>query len=113
MAKDFRNAKTTSFLAKGTKLVGSLTIKGGIRIDGHLSGEIQSESTVIVGDSAQLNANIHAPVVISSGKIVGDISSSQQVQITNPGSVKGSIETRELVLEKGVFFDGSCKIIES
>lgn len=112
MAKDFRNAKTTSFLAKGTKLVGNLTVKGGIRIDGQLNGEIQSESAVFVGDTAQLNANITAPVVISSGKIVGDIFSAQQVQITNPGSIKGSIETRELVLEKGVFFDGSCKIIE-
>ena len=28
------------------------------------------------------------------------------------GSINGSIETRELVLEKGVFFDGSCKITE-
>ena len=113
MAKDYRNAKTTSFLAEGTKLVGHLTIKGGIRIDGQISGEIESESAVFVGDTAQVNANIRAPVVISSGKIVGDISSSQQVQITQPGSVKGSIETPELILEKGVFFDGSCKIIET
>ena len=112
MAKDHRNAKTTSFLAEGTKLVGTLTIKGGIRIDGQVNGEIQSESAVFVGDSAQVNANIQAPVVISSGKINGDISSAQQVQIFKPGSIKGSIETRELVLEKGVFFDGSCKIIE-
>ncbi len=112
MAKDYRNVKTTSFLAKGTKLVGTLTIKGGIRIDGQVNGEINSESAVFVGDSAQVNANIQAPVVISSGKITGDITSAQQVQITNPGSVKGAIETRELMVEKGVFFDGSCKIIE-
>jgi cytoskeletal protein CcmA (bactofilin family) len=34
------------------------------------------------------------------------------VQLSLPGSVKGSIRTRELVLEKGVFFDGSCTIVE-
>ncbi len=112
MAREYKSVKTTSFVAEGTELVGKLSIKGGIRIDGRVRGEIQSESVVFLGASAKVDANIHAQAVISSGKIKGDISSAQQVQISNPGSMNGSIETRELVLEKGVFFDGSCKIIE-
>jgi cytoskeletal protein CcmA (bactofilin family) len=112
MAKEFKSVKTTSFIAEGTELIGKLTIKGGIRIDGRVKGDIFSESVVFLGDSAKVDANIQAKAIISSGKIKGDISSAQQVQISNPGSINGSIETKELVLEKGVFFDGSCKIIE-
>jgi cytoskeletal protein CcmA (bactofilin family) len=112
MAKDFRSTKTTSFVAEGTELIGTLTIKGGIRIDGRVKGDIRSESVVYLGDTAKVDANIDAEAVISSGKIKGDISSAKHVSISNPGSINGSIETQELVLEKGVFFDGSCKIIE-
>jgi len=112
MDKDFKNIKTTSFLAEGTQLNGTLTIKGGIRIDGRLKGELNSESVVFLGPSAKINANIKAEAVISSGRIEGDVYSSHHVQISNPGSVKGAITTRELILEKGVAFDGSCKLIE-
>jgi cytoskeletal protein CcmA (bactofilin family) len=59
-----------------------------------------------------VEADIHARAVISSGHVEGDIVSAEHVQLSLPGSVKGSIRTRELVLEKGVFFDGSCTIVE-
>lgn len=110
--KSFKNMKTTSFLAEGTDLDGKLTIKGGIRIDGKLKGEIQSESVVYLGDTARIRADIEAAAVISSGRVVGDIKSALHVELRNPGALKGTIHTRELVLEKGVSFDGFCKIIE-
>ena len=60
MAKEFKSVKTTSFIAEGTELVGKLTIKGGIRIDGRVKGDIFSESVVFLGDSAKVDANIQA-----------------------------------------------------
>jgi len=113
MAKNTKNAKTTSFLASGTVLDGQLTVKGGIRIDGKLKGSLECSSVVYVGDTAKIEANIQAEAVISSGNLEGDLYSAQHVHLSNPGSLKGTIETRELILEKGVFFDGTCKIIES
>jgi len=110
MTRNYKNFKTTSFLSEGSALEGVLTVKGGIRIDGSLKGRIHSESVVYLGDTADIEADIEAEAVISSGKVAGNIASVQQVQVNLPGSVKGSIETRELVLEKGVYFDGSCKI---
>ena len=112
MIKDFKGFKTTSFLAEGTELIGKLTINGGIRIDGKIKGKINSSSVVFLGDTARVKADIRAEAVISSGQVIGDISSARHVEFSNPGSIKGSITTRELILEKGVAFDGSCKIIE-
>ena len=112
MAQSFRDHKTTSFLAEGTELEGVLQVKGGIRIDGKVKGEIQSESVIYVGDQAVIDANIAAEGVISSGRITGDIKTGQQVMVSVPGSIKGGIETRELILEKGVYFDGTCKLVD-
>ena len=113
MKKEHRSVKTTSFLGESTYLEGTLTIKGGLRVDGQIRGQVHSESMITLGDNAVVEADITARTVISSGTIRGDIHLADYVQISLPGSIEGSIETRELILEKGVFFDGSCKIIES
>jgi len=112
MAQSFRDHKTTSFLAEGTELEGVLHVKGGIRIDGKITGEIQSESVIYAGDQAEIEANITAEGVITSGKITGDITTGQQVMVSLPGSIRGAIVTRELILEKGVYFDGTCTIVD-
>ena len=112
MAQSFRDHKTTSFLAEGTELEGVLHVKGGIRIDGKLKGEIVSESVVYVGEQAEIEANISAEGVITSGKITGDITTGQQVMVSMPGSVKGAVVTRELILEKGVYFDGTVSLTD-
>ncbi|MEE8555531.1 MAG: polymer-forming cytoskeletal protein [bacterium] len=112
MAHSFRDHKTTSFLGEGTELEGVLVVKGGIRIDGHVKGEIQSESVVYVGENAVIEADITAEGLISSGKVTGDVRAGQQVMVNLPGSIDGSVETRELILEKGVYFNGTCKILE-
>ena len=106
------SAKTTSFLSENTVLEGTLTIKGGLRLDGTIRGAVKSESMITLGETAHVEADITARTVISSGEIKGDIHQADFVQISLPGSIQGSIETRELILEKGVYFDGSCKIIE-
>ena len=112
MSKDYRHAKTTSFLGAGTELEGRLEVRGGLRIDGRLKGHIESGSVVTLGETAEVEADVHAQVVVSSGRVVGDIIAAEHVQLSLPGSLTGSIRTRELVLEKGVFFDGSCTIVE-
>jgi len=106
------HVKTTSFISEGTELEGDLRVEGGLRVDGTLKGSLISGSVVTFGDKAHVHAHIEAQAVISSGHIEGDIVSAEQVQLTLPARVKGAIRTRELVLEKGVYFDGSCKIVE-
>ena len=112
MKKEHKNHKTTSFLGENTRLEGTLTIKGGLRVDGQIKGSVISESMITVGENALIEADLEARTIISSGRIEGKISSADYVEISLPGSIKGSIETRELILEKGVYFDGTCKIIE-
>ena len=113
MAKNFDNVKTTSFLGERTDLDGVLTVKHGIRIDGRLSGKIQSASVVYLGKSAHITADITAEALITSGKVEGDVKARENVHVSLPGSIRGGIETQELVVEKGVFFDGYCRIKEA
>ena len=111
MVKDFRTAKTTSFLGEQTEIEGDLEVEGGIRIDGHIVGDVHCKSVVYLGESGSIKGNVTAEALISSGKVEGNVVSRQHVQLSLPGSIKGDIETAELILEKGVFFDGQCRMV--
>ena len=106
-----KEQKTTSFLSESCELKGNLQIKGGIRIDGKLSGTLECESTVYIGETGQVDAEISTKSLVSGGTIVGSITAEDTVQINAPGSVKGEIRTSRLGIEKEVFFNGKCQLL--
>ncbi|HUJ73373.1 MAG TPA: polymer-forming cytoskeletal protein [bacterium] len=97
-------------MGEQTELTGDLEVQGGIRIDGRIKGDIKCDSVVYLGETAWVQGNITAEALISSGKVEGNVHSRQHIQVTLPGSIKGDIETSELVLEKGVYFQGTCRM---
>lgn len=104
------HAEITAFLGKGTEFKGVLSFEGTIRVDGRVEGEVLSKDTLIAGDEAYLQGEISVGTIISSGKIVGNISASQKAHILAPGVIEGNIKTPKLILEEGVTFDGKCEM---
>ncbi len=102
------HAEITAFLGKGTEFKGVLSFGGTIRVDGKVDGEVVSKDTLIAGDGAFLQGEITVGTLISSGKIVGNVTASQKVHIISPGNVQGNIKTPKLIIEEGVTFDGQC-----
>jgi len=83
---------------------------GTIRIDGNFKGEIRTENTLIIGESARVEANVAVGNVIITGEVIGDITAKRAVAIEKPGKVRGTIVTPELMIERGVVFEGTCKM---
>lgn len=103
-------AEITAFLGKGTEFKGVLSFEGTIRVDGKVEGEVVSKDTLIAGDSAYLQGEITIGTLISSGKVVGNISATQKVHVLAPGVIQGNIKTPKLIIEEGVTFDGKCEM---
>ncbi|RLB27471.1 MAG: polymer-forming cytoskeletal protein [Deltaproteobacteria bacterium] len=99
-----------AFLGKDTEFEGKFSFTGAVRIDGKLSGEIFSNGTLIVGESAIIKSQIHVAEMIISGEVHGDIFAEKKIEITVPGKLFGNIQTPKLVLEEGVIFEGNCKM---
>lgn len=99
-----------AFLGRGTEFEGKLSFTGAVRIDGKISGEIFSNGTLIVGESAVIKAQIHIADMVISGEVHGDIFAEKKIEITVPGKLFGNIKTPKLVLEEGVIFEGNCKM---
>ncbi|MEZ4270639.1 MAG: polymer-forming cytoskeletal protein [Myxococcota bacterium] len=58
----------------------------------------------------RVEADVEVGNVIITGEVIGDITAKHSVSIEKPGRVKGTIVTPELCIERGVMFEGSCKM---
>ena len=80
-------------------------------MDGIFKGEIKSDDTLIIGDGAEVHAEIDvATVIIRGGVVHGNVRASQSIEIHAPGKLVGNIHSPSLFIERGVEFQGSCRM---
>lgn len=89
---------------------GKLIFEGTVRIDGRFKGEICTDNTLVVGQGAHVEAQINVGTVVINGDVVGDITAKHSVEIHAPGRVRGNITTPQLMIAKGVIFEGTSKM---
>lgn len=96
-----------AFLGPGSQFEGKLMFSEIVRLDGNFRGEIHSRDTLIVGDSADLQAEISVGTLILSGRFKGNIKALIRVELRAPAQVEGNIETPILVVEEGVLLNST------
>jgi cytoskeletal protein CcmA (bactofilin family) len=96
----------TTLLGRGAAFEGKLTFEGTVRIDGKFKGEVFSDDVLVIGEGAQVEAQIDVGEVIIQGTVVGNITAKRSIEIHAPGRVKGDLHTPTLQIDKGVIFEG-------
>lgn len=104
------NDRMNAFLGKETEFEGKLSFAGAVRIDGRFKGEILTEGTLIVGETARVEAEIRAGHVIVSGRVRGDLAATDRIEIHAPGEVFGNIRAPIVTIDEGVVFEGTCRM---
>ncbi len=99
-----------AFLGSDTQFEGKLSFKGVVRIDGRFKGEIDTEGTLIVGETASIESDIHASEIIISGEVSGNIVAEKSIEILSPGKVFGNIKAPSVTISEGVVFEGICQM---
>ncbi len=99
-----------TLLGRGSSFEGKLTFEGTVRIDGKLSGEVFSDDVLVIGEGAQVNAEIEVGVLIVEGTVTGNIRASRSVELHSPARVRGNVETPSLFIDKGVVYEGHTKM---
>jgi cytoskeletal protein CcmA (bactofilin family) len=97
-----------TILGKGSAFDGKLTFEGTVRIDGDFSGEIRTDGTLIVGETAKVTAQIDAATVVIEGQVEGDIRASERVELASTARAVGTLHCPSLEIQRGAVFDGRC-----
>lgn len=110
-ALDKREIK--AFLGPGSQFEGKLAFDEIVRLDGNFRGEITSRDTLIVGETADLQAQVVVGALIISGKLKGNIKAVSKVEMRAPARIDGDVETPLLVVEEGVVWNGTLTMKKS
>jgi cytoskeletal protein CcmA (bactofilin family) len=114
LAREIKEGNLSGFVGSGTVVTGEANFKAMMRVDGHLSGRINSTSgTLIVGANGKVDANIEVAVAIVHGSVNGDIIATSRLELGRAAKLNGNIQTASLMIEPGAMFEGSCKMLKA
>lgn len=99
-----------TLLGPESEFEGKLVFDGTVRIDGKFQGEVHTDGNLIVGHGARVEGQLHVGHLVVHGEVVGDVVASRAVEVHAPGKVRGNLTTPQLTMDKGVVFDGTCKM---
>jgi cytoskeletal protein CcmA (bactofilin family) len=100
-----------AIIGKSIVIKGELSGAEDLTVEGVVEGRIHlAKNNLVVGPDGRVNAEVQAQVITVTGKIEGDITANERVEITETGSVTGNIRTPRLVVADGAFFQGSIEM---
>ena len=110
MAKPHENSGVVNLIGVGTNIVGEVNSSGDIRVDGTLSGAINTKGKVVIGSTGMVEGNINASNADVSGELKGSVSVTELLVLKSTAKLDGDIVTNKLAIEPGASFRGSCSM---
>ena len=103
-------AGLVGYLYKGCRVTGQLSFQGPARIDGVVEGEIQCQGALTIGEGAEVRAKISGQIVVIRGKVEGNVTAKEKVELLAPARLIGNVNAPKLIISEGVLFDGDCSM---
>src|SRR6478672_5764849 len=97
-------SKQGTVIAKGLKIVGSVTAEGLVEVNGQIDGKLHCTSLVIAR-GAHVTGTVAAERVVVDGKVEGPIQGGEVI-LKSQAHVVGDIHHQSLAIESGAYFDG-------
>ncbi|MEA2096103.1 MAG: polymer-forming cytoskeletal protein [Candidatus Cloacimonadota bacterium] len=105
-----RKVELSTIIGKGSKIKGTLYVQGGVRIDGEVEGTIESDGFVTIGSSGVARANIKADECLISGKVVGNVTCKDAIELDRSARMNGDIVAKILMIHTGAVFNGKSSM---
>jgi cytoskeletal protein CcmA (bactofilin family) len=114
MAKFNETDNTTiNLISNGTDITGDIKSSGDIRIDGSLTGNLETKGKVVVGTTGKVKGEIFCKNSEVAGFIEGKINVGQLLNLKSSCKIHGDIATSKLSIEPGAVFSGNCKMSDT
>ena len=105
------NSQEQATIGKSLVIKGEVTGSEALYIDGRVEGTISlAGNRVTIGRNGQIQATVTAKDVVVLGKLKGNVTASDRVEIRNEGSLTGDVACQRIAIEDGAFFKGSIDI---
>jgi cytoskeletal protein CcmA (bactofilin family) len=102
-----------TIIATAMRIDGELKSNGNIRVDGIVSGKVHTSQDLMIGPSAQIDADLIASNAVIAGVVKGNVTIKNSLTIAETGRVLGNISCTRLEIRHGASFIGNCRMQEA
>ena len=103
---------TNNIIGKETHFKGDIETFGNIRIEGKVTGKINTKSKIALGEFSIVDGTIFAKNAEIAGELKGEIEISETLVLKPTARVRGKIKTKILIVDEGAVFDGGCRMLK-
>lgn len=105
-----REEQAYTTLGEDTQFKGTLKFKNTLKIEGSFEGDISTDGSLIIGKTGRVKAEIKAGSAIVEGKINGNITAKDLVDLRSTAELVGDIQACKVRIEEGVVFVGKADV---
>lgn len=106
-----RPTEINALLGRGTHFEGKLFFEGRVRIDGSFNGQIRGEDVLVIGEGAKVVGDVQvATCIVTGGEVEANIRARDAIELYAPSKVTGALHAPAIFIDRGVQFDGTCKM---
>jgi cytoskeletal protein CcmA (bactofilin family) len=103
--------RADSIVSRNTVVEGEMHGGENLTIEGTVKGNLKIDGRVIVGESGVVEADIEAKSVIVRGRVTGDVTASNELEVHPSGELYGKIRARLIHIKEGAVFEGRSQMI--
>lgn len=108
MKQDTGYAET--IVSSSMRIEGELKSNGNIKIDGIVSGKVQTSQDLLIGPNAQIDADLIASNAVITGVVKGNVTVKNSLLIGETGKLIGNINCGQVGIKEGAYFSGNCRM---
>jgi cytoskeletal protein CcmA (bactofilin family) len=98
-------------IGKSVIIKGELSGSEDLYLDGEVEGNIDLRNfNLVIGPNGRVRANVHAKEAVIHGKVDGNVTGVDRVELKKSAVLNGDINTHRIVIEDGAFFKGAIDI---
>ena len=107
-----RKSKNTidSLIGLTTSIIGDIHFKGGLRIDGHVKGNVIADSAensmLVISEQARIEGEIRVAHLVVNGEIRGPVYSSELLELQPKARITGDVYYKALEMHGGAVVSG-------
>lgn len=99
-----------SLIGMSTKIEGNLHFKGGLRIDGHVKGNVIADpsqaSMLVISEHASVEGEVRVAHLVVNGEITGPVYSSELLELQPKARITGDVHYKALEMHGGAIVSG-------
>lgn len=102
--------KIDTIIGKDTSINGTIEAKGILRVEGKITGQLNTNGDIIIASGGTVEADIRCRSISIAGNLKGNVEATGLLEIEPSGRLVGDITVAKLAIGDGAVFHGSCKM---